>query len=333
MKFQSLSLDPRKGLLGQPLLWASLFIPILFGIVFGVPVWSKYSLAFDPEAYQNFLNISQLPLAIMALAIPLTALIARAHATSQTAHGESQRDKIAIRDRDDKLLLTQERIIDKSSTLLVNNSKKNTSNDNILWVQLAKNIIKILQYYSQISTSDYQRISRENIRDLVSELAKQLRNEGDGYPLGFYCGTEDWSNEGIPTEQISRAKGPLTSVGSINTDGKTVNIHPSSDLKDSTIYPDAILVVVTFVQRIFTDFDEKFSTKHFENEGNIISSLSEFKYPFENGNTPSMRDIIVSDGMHIFDGAIKYCVYSHIHYEEIRTQRRNLYQEHRETAS
>lgn len=80
-----LYLDPQTGLERQPLFWICIFIPILIALGLGIPVWSKYNLAFSNEAYSTFLEISKLPLGISSLSIPLAVLIGKLHGARQTA--------------------------------------------------------------------------------------------------------------------------------------------------------------------------------------------------------------------------------------------------------
>ncbi|WP_447079491.1 hypothetical protein [Vibrio alginolyticus] len=80
-----LALNPKAGLERQPLFWVCIFIPIVFALALGVPVWINYELTFTAEAYSTFLEISKLPLGITSLAIPLAVLIGKLHGAQQAA--------------------------------------------------------------------------------------------------------------------------------------------------------------------------------------------------------------------------------------------------------
>ena len=80
-----LKFNPKDGLVGQPLLWLCIFIPISLFLAFGFFAWSGYSLDFSASGYNTFLEISKLPLGVLALSLPCSALAIRIHATHQTA--------------------------------------------------------------------------------------------------------------------------------------------------------------------------------------------------------------------------------------------------------
>ncbi|EJV9314153.1 hypothetical protein [Vibrio vulnificus] len=79
------SLNPDYGLDKQVLFWLAVLLPIAIAVGLGIPVWIDYSLAFNAEAYDNFLKISRLPIALSSLAIPLGVLVGRLHSAKQTA--------------------------------------------------------------------------------------------------------------------------------------------------------------------------------------------------------------------------------------------------------
>lgn len=80
-----LSLNPDYGLDKQVLFWLVVLLPITIAVGLGIPVWIEYSLAFNAEAYDNFLKISRLPIGLSSLAIPLGVLVGRLHSAKQTA--------------------------------------------------------------------------------------------------------------------------------------------------------------------------------------------------------------------------------------------------------
>lgn len=87
MKFfsVSLTLDPQKGLLSQRLFWIAMLIPFFFFLILGVPIWMDYKVCFSSDCYKVFLEVSQLPLLILALCLPFSIAVARAHSTEQAA--------------------------------------------------------------------------------------------------------------------------------------------------------------------------------------------------------------------------------------------------------
>lgn len=74
-----------KSLHQQRLFWICLITPFVVGFIIGLPVWFKYELAFNYQAYDFFMQISKLPLSIMALSPIATAFVVNAHKTIQTS--------------------------------------------------------------------------------------------------------------------------------------------------------------------------------------------------------------------------------------------------------
>lgn len=83
--FSSFKLNADKGLLSQGLIWLVLLIPIVYFFVFGVVAWQDYQIEISSQGLSTFFDISKTPLTFLSLALPLTVLVARFHATEQTA--------------------------------------------------------------------------------------------------------------------------------------------------------------------------------------------------------------------------------------------------------
>lgn len=80
------SLNPEKELLRQPPLWLSIIFPLYLFLGFGFFFWNGHKVDLSEEGFKYFIQISQLPLWLLTTLAPLTILVARAHATAQTAH-------------------------------------------------------------------------------------------------------------------------------------------------------------------------------------------------------------------------------------------------------
>ncbi len=80
---RSFRLD-HKSLSSQRVFRLSIYLPI--GLFFGLGwyVWNGCNLSLSAEGYNNFYQISKLPIAILTISIPLGVLIARLHSTKQT---------------------------------------------------------------------------------------------------------------------------------------------------------------------------------------------------------------------------------------------------------
>lgn len=85
-RFKStLTLHEEKGLAEQGLLWISILSPILYSLALGAISWSGHSISITSDGLKTFFSISTLPLGALSLALPLSILISRLHATKQTA--------------------------------------------------------------------------------------------------------------------------------------------------------------------------------------------------------------------------------------------------------
>jgi len=68
----------------QPLFKAALIIPITSFFLLGSIVWIGHGIKLDADGFNNFLNISKLPLAVLSLSIPLGVVVNNIHRTIQT---------------------------------------------------------------------------------------------------------------------------------------------------------------------------------------------------------------------------------------------------------
>ncbi len=85
-RFKStLTLDEESGLSEQGLLWISILSPFLYFLALGSISWDGYHISLTSEGLKKFVLISALPLGALSLALPLSVLVSRLHATKQTA--------------------------------------------------------------------------------------------------------------------------------------------------------------------------------------------------------------------------------------------------------
>lgn len=83
--FKMAALNPDYGLAKQLLFWMAVLIPVIYFVEFGSIAWTDYKPSLDKEGFDKFLEISKLPILLLSLSIPLTALVAKLHSTAQTA--------------------------------------------------------------------------------------------------------------------------------------------------------------------------------------------------------------------------------------------------------
>ena len=86
-------------LLSQPLFWCSILTPFLLFLSFGLFVWKDLTISMKLSGYNEFLRISELPLWLLAIAAPMSVIVARAHATEQTAKQILELESKNISDR------------------------------------------------------------------------------------------------------------------------------------------------------------------------------------------------------------------------------------------
>ena len=83
--FDSFKLNANKGLHAQGLLWLGMLLPISYFLVLGGIAWDGYNIDISSKGLSTFFEISKVPLTFLSLALPLTILVTRFHATEQTA--------------------------------------------------------------------------------------------------------------------------------------------------------------------------------------------------------------------------------------------------------
>ncbi|MGJ7249571.1 hypothetical protein [Morganella morganii] len=82
-KIKGFGMDP-KPLTKQTLFWLAIIIPIFSFFYFGFFAWYGRPFAFNAEGFERFIKISTLPLGLLSLSIPFTAVINNIHRTIQT---------------------------------------------------------------------------------------------------------------------------------------------------------------------------------------------------------------------------------------------------------
>ncbi|ABZ75871.1 hypothetical protein Shal_1303 [Shewanella halifaxensis HAW-EB4] len=100
--------EPKDGLELQTPFWASIFIPIILFICTGIFAWSGSTPDLSAQGFITFLLISQLPIGLLALAIPLAVLTGRIHGTKQTAL-QIEKANVQIENTEKQILETQQK--------------------------------------------------------------------------------------------------------------------------------------------------------------------------------------------------------------------------------
>ncbi|WP_454843957.1 hypothetical protein [Raoultella ornithinolytica] len=82
-RFKWLKLN-EKNLFAQPLFISSIFVPLQMFFLYGLWAWNGHNIDFSSHGFNNFLDISKLPLFILASSVPLASIINNIHRTIQT---------------------------------------------------------------------------------------------------------------------------------------------------------------------------------------------------------------------------------------------------------
>ena len=86
-----------KNLLKQPLFISSVLVPLQMFLLYGLWAWKGHSIDFTSKGFSTFLDISKLPLLILASSVPLAAIINNIHRTIQTENQiEKTQDQINL---------------------------------------------------------------------------------------------------------------------------------------------------------------------------------------------------------------------------------------------
>ncbi|WP_439953679.1 hypothetical protein ACS98V_00080 [Escherichia coli] len=103
-----------KNLLKQPLFIASIIIPLEMFILYGLWAWKGHSLDFTSEGFNQFLDISKLPLLILASSVPLASIVNNIHRTTQTENQiektQKQINLVIEKNKTDCYLLTSKKL-------------------------------------------------------------------------------------------------------------------------------------------------------------------------------------------------------------------------------
>lgn len=94
IKNRHYELDHR-SLLVQPLFWISIGVPLATFLFFGSLIWIEklHSFSLTSHGYQRFIEISKLPLLLLAAAVPLASIVNNLHRTIQTEKQINESEK------------------------------------------------------------------------------------------------------------------------------------------------------------------------------------------------------------------------------------------------
>lgn len=107
--FKGLGIDPEKKITDQPIFWLFISYPTVIALNLAIPLWIKYDLEFNAEAYTRFIDISALPLGFVLCAMYLVHVLIRIHSSSQTAQ-QLQNQSLQIYNQKSQIGLQEEQL-------------------------------------------------------------------------------------------------------------------------------------------------------------------------------------------------------------------------------
>ncbi len=178
-----------KNLFKQPLFIASIALPIYMFIMYGLWVWKGHDINFSSTGFNNFLDITKLPLLILASSVPLAAIISNLHRTIQT---EAQINLSETKNAIDRYLAHEKNFIEKikeiSEVKLQHLCDKNKDiralNEEPFIAMATSNCLKISNpyfLYSKIYKNATTGLDSNYLPDMsfLSELERILENIND----------------------------------------------------------------------------------------------------------------------------------------------------------
>ncbi|MBF4554840.1 hypothetical protein H7698_02055 [Pseudomonas sp. p50] len=221
----TLTLNPRKGLLHQKLFWLCIIIPILYFIAFGYIAWQGYSISLTADGLATFLSTSTLPLALLSTSLPLTVIVASFHSTHQTA--------LQINQTKDTYELETSRKEQEEQNLLINTLK------------LIKTELKVgWDIYESEYAVDLKKLQPGQPYLIIFPLGSNLFPIYDSAPAHLANAPIEISEEIVRI--YMRVKGLVTMINNNNT--KTAAVHARAMNVFQTLTDQARKEKVDFTQ-------------------------------------------------------------------------------------
>lgn len=177
----------------QPLFTASLLIPFISFIAFGLISWAGHSLQLDGEGFNNFIEISKLPLAILSLSVPFGVVINNVHRTIQT---NAQINEAQIKNKNDLFYSHQKNTIEHIEKIEKQSLpfKEESKSDNSYIVEINKPLRLYRRIYTKLSTTNFLLTIDEEfkytlnksiarIKGYLEDTALHCQFENEGYTL------------------------------------------------------------------------------------------------------------------------------------------------------
>lgn len=286
---EHLQLSGNAHLAKQPPFMLALGLPLILFLSFGNVVWQGYSFELSAVAYQKFIEVSQLPIMLFALAIPATVIVARAHATEQSAlniKADIEKSKLEFISK----------LIESSRSSLyekdVNTEEKTISNDFKKWVMCANNLINIMYQYRKLELETPRALCYSMIEALRVELFYQLSYQHRGASLfpHFFSGLNDWeklyNEKACILETIAKGMGKQVLAWSGQLDSKENLSRLAPTFTDKRVNRRAIDAIYEFtisknIDSIYEGNKNATSLRQFESS--YYNSKADYEGTLEEG--------------------------------------------------
>lgn len=199
-----LALDHR-SLGHQPLFWVAIFLPVTLFIVFACISWIGSSPQWNYEGFNHFIDRSKLPLGLLALALPFTALVTSWHRSIQTAkqiehndQKESDENQKWIKDIAAHYLEKSFELLEKDRALTIDNRAWINSSNLLLKYKSTKNSINNQTYSDHLQAEeDYWRAKFEILLGCITHDDLELLVDNKVHPAMILIIAEiaTWPNQ------------------------------------------------------------------------------------------------------------------------------------------
>lgn len=138
----------------QPVFWVTVMWPTSAFLLLGSEVWFNYVPSTTEAGYEKFLEISKLPLGVLASGLAAAAFIASIHRSIQTAKQIEHNDK---KQNDDDQKLTKETAayyLEKAFEIL--KEEKTFTKNNRAWINASNLLIEYKKIKTQIDSHAYR---------------------------------------------------------------------------------------------------------------------------------------------------------------------------------
>lgn len=282
----------------QWLFWIAVIFPILSCVYFGSIIWYEYPLEVSKNGYNSFLEISKLPLYLLAGSPILGAFVASAHRSYQTdiqiKTAIEQLDEAQKKNKVDLYFTIKKNIIDQLDSLVnkYSNEKNNSyliykrfyTQSNHYEISLNQNNIdaietkiNIVNSYLKTFSYQFEELTSEGAIQMNSENIKDLYSFNDSVKsviehFGFVV-----DEDKLFMDDISEFE-KIYNLESDDADVKEVSDDKNSDISSSyvklmmTIFPELSSIVLFMKEVLAIIFPD-------EDASDVISNLYYLAHP------------------------------------------------------